>query len=296
MEKTLNHSPKESKSQTHFNCFFQTAICKFKQVFLFQTFCKTLETNLKIIQTQFHRLRQRKIQLLGWVWLLSLLLASPAYAGALSDRVSSFPDWHNKPPVDRAIGDLFYPDWIAGNWRVKSTLIDLVAPLAPKIVTPGFESNRQSVNQPIEFEVRFVPNAKKVIADRAFNGLNIARAYLGDRVVLSVKVDPNSPNKQITVLRDNRILTSTITERAIETPDPKHFITSEIFQQVFRSASQPYLNQVETTTAYQFLDRKIAADQITAIYLSPQDPDYFNAKNTPVALYRYRLEFSQTNE
>ncbi|MBD1855115.1 MULTISPECIES: DUF6816 family protein [Leptolyngbya] len=233
-----------------------------------------------------------KILLCSLIWLFTCFYTTPVWAGALSDRVSAYPDWHNKPPVSQATGDLIYPDWIAGTWHVKSTLIDLVAPLAPKIVTPGFESNRQYVNQPIEFDVRFKPNPTQVIADRAFNGLNIARAYLGDRAVLSVKVDPNSPNKQITVLRDDRILTSTITGRAIETPDPKQFITSEIFQQVFRSTSQPYLNQVETTTAYQFVDGKIGADQITAIYLSPQDPDYFNAGNTPVALYRYRLEFS----
>ena len=247
-----------------------------------------------------------KILIWGFVWILSFCCASPVWAGALLDRVSTFPDWHNKPPVDRAVGDLTYPNWIAGTWRVKSTLIDLVAPLAPKIVTPGFESNRAYVNQPIEFNVRFTPQPQsKVVADRAFNGLNIARAYLGDRAVLSVKVDPNSPNKQITVLRDDRILTSTITGRATETPAANQFITSEVFQQVFRGTSQPYLNQVETTTAYNYLANRtlaIAANQLTAIYLSPQDPDYFKTRNTPVALYQYRLEFfpliesSQPNE
>ena len=245
----------------------------------------------------------------GLIWLLSFWCTSPVWAGALVDRVSSFPNWHNKPPVDRAVGDLIYPDWIAGTWRVRSTLIDLVAPLAPKIVTPGFESNRSYVNQPIEFNVRFTKLQTKrlksgVVADRAFNGLNIARAYLGDRAVLSVKVDPDSPNKQITILREDRILTSTITGRAIETPTPNRFITSEIFQQVFRGTTQPYLNQVETTTAYFVapvdsninLTPAISADQITAIYLSPQDPDYFKAGDTPVALYRYRLEFSSQVE
>ena len=34
---------------------------------------------------------------------------------------------------------------------------------------------------------------------------------------------------------------------------------------------------------------KIEAEQITAIYLSPQDPDYFTAAGRPVALYRYEL-------
>ncbi|MBW4542643.1 MAG: hypothetical protein KME43_26465 [Myxacorys chilensis ATA2-1-KO14] len=95
------------------------------------------------------------------------------------------------------------------------------------------------------------------------------------------------------MLRDDYQLTSTITGRATETPNAKEFITTEVFQQVFRGAAQPYLNQVETTTAYQHHDeaRMIDADQITAIYLSPQDPDYFKAGEAPVALYRYRLEF-----
>ncbi|MBE9011238.1 hypothetical protein IQ250_13580 [Pseudanabaenaceae cyanobacterium LEGE 13415] len=231
-----------------------------------------------------------------FICFLSFSFASPVWAGALFDRVSTFPDWHNKPPVDRATSDLIYPNWIAGTWRVKSTLIDLVAPLAPEIVTPGFESNRDYVNQSIEFNVRFAQQSNGVIADRAFNGLNIAKAYLGDKSVLSVKVDPNSPNKQITTLKGDRILTSTITGRATETPAPNQFITSEIFQQIFRGTAQPYFNQVETTTAYNYSSNQITADQITAIYLSPQDPDYFKAGNTPVALYRYRLEFSPLSE
>jgi hypothetical protein len=46
----------------------------------------------------------------------------------------------------------------------------------------------------------------------------------------------------------------------------------------------------------------IIAEQVTAIYLSPQDPNYFEAidpeslfgQPRPVALYRYRLEFRKT--
>jgi hypothetical protein len=227
--------------------------------------------------------------------MICLLWSAPAWAGQLADRVAAFPNWTTKPIVDRAINDLVYPNWLEGTWRVESTLLDLVAPLAPEIITPGFESNRELLNQAIEFDVRFKKQAHQdVIVDRAFNGLNIARAYLGDRAVLAVKVDPNSPNKQITLLRDDRKLTSTITGRASESPSADKFITTEIFQQVFRGTAQPYLNQVETTTSYQRSIEKtpaIEADQITAIYLSPQDPNYFTAGEAPVALYRYHLIF-----
>ena len=52
------------------------------------------------------------------------------------------------------------------------------------------------------------------------------------------------------------------------------------------------INEVESTTAYQALPNlAIEANQVTAVYLSPQDPDYFKANSQPVALYRYRLKF-----
>nr|WP_290221576.1 hypothetical protein [Trichocoleus desertorum] len=252
----------------------------------------------------------------GFCCSLLLMLWQPiAQAGPLSDRIAAFPQWHAQPSVQAAKGDLVYPDWLTGTWDITSTLVDLAAPLAPEVVTPGFESNRQYLQQPIGFRVKFGPalsksanslipmpqsrSSSEVVADRAFNGLNIAKAYLGDRVVLAVKMDPNSPNRQITLLRGDRQLVSVVTGRATETPDPDQFITTEVFQQQFRGAPQLYFNQVETTTAYRRSTSAdspaIVADQITAVYLSPQDPEYFKAgglSNTrPVALYRYQLEF-----
>jgi hypothetical protein len=63
-----------------------------------------------------------------------------------------------------------------------------------------------------------------------------------------------------------------------------------VSQQVFRGTPHLYFNTVETTTAYRRLHSSIEANQVTAIYLSPQDPDYFKAVDRPVALYRYRLQ------
>lgn len=273
-----------------------------------------------------------------WLVLVLLLWSGEAQAGPLADRLAQFPYWEGKPSVTVAEGDLIYPDWMEGTWNVTSTLVDQVAPLSPEVVTPGFESNRRYLNQPVSFRVRFqainplsmrsreatqtvisdpfmplkTQNSKLktfgVVADRAFNGLNIAKAYLGDRIIQSVKVDPNSPNRQITSLHTGRQLISIVTGRATETSSPKQFIATEVTNQVFRGTPQPYFNQVETTTAYRLLHSadlsstssseavpltprlSIEADQITAVYLSPQDADYFKALEQPVALYRYRLE------
>ncbi|XQQ07308.1 MAG: DUF6816 family protein [Leptolyngbya sp. IPPAS B-1204] len=264
---------------------------------------------------------------LGGLLLLWLLCSGIALAASsqspLATRIEQYPNWQGKPPVQPAQGDLSYPDWFAGEWMVTTTLVDMTAPLAPEIVTPGFESNRQFLNQPIHFQVRFVePQAsglmhvsaqsklqsKHWVSDRAYNGMQLAKAYLGERAVLAVKVDPANPNRQITLLKGDRQLVSTVTERAAETPTPHEFITTEFFRQEFRGAPQLYFNEVENTTAYSYQPNPdqtdqplIVADQITAIYLSPQDPDYFKtlasdnpfSSPRPVALYRYRMEFRQ---
>jgi hypothetical protein len=161
------------------------------------------------------------------------------------------------------------------------------------------------LNQPMAFQVRFVERNGSLVSDRAFNGMNLARAYLDDptksdqtSVVQAIKIDSKNPNRQITLLKGDRQLVSTITQRAIATPSPGQFLTSELFQQEFRSNGQIYFNLVENTTAYSHpptaegTRETITADQITAIYLSSQDPDYFKAGDRPVALYRYRMQLT----
>lgn len=261
-----------------------------------------------------------------WTFCLIFLLVfcfdnSNCKAGELNQRLQNFPQWKKLTSVKRAVGDLIYPEWMKGEWEVKSTLVDLVAPLAPDIVTPGFESNRQYLNQPVSFKVRFViqkpvlsvfnfqtplfkiplkrvangdNKSTAVIADRAYNGLNLARAILGKNTVKAVKVDPDSPNRQITFLLGERQLVSIVKSRATETTADGRFIATEVFQQLFKSSARPYLNSVESVTAYKKLSTSnpaIEANQVTAVYLSSQDPDFFKAANKPVALYRYRLEF-----
>jgi hypothetical protein len=265
------------------------------------------------------------MQRLGWIlgWMGALLVwcwsCQGALAGELSERIARFPDWH-QPQLARQTGELTYPDWFRGSWVATSTLLEQQAPLAPDLMTPGFESNRQYIDRPIDFTVRFIPRntqplakispltfpqlptrstTPKIVADRAFNGLNIAAAYLGKDNVKSVKVDPQNPTRQITQLTQERELVSFVTGFDRELPNPNNFIATEVSQQVFQTTASIYLNIVETTTSYQFLATptpKITATQISAIYLSPQDPDYFKARDLPVALYKYKLDLVQNKD
>jgi hypothetical protein len=275
--------------------------------------------------------KYRHLLRFGLLMLIWLALSSTAWAESLQTRVQAFPHWSNLPTVQPAQGDLVYPDWFRGTWQVESTLVDLEAPLAPHVITPGFEGNRRYLHQPLTFQVRFLPpqlvpgrssrsfwrswqqtwqgwlpefspKQAEIVADRAFNGFNIAQAYLGNTdsetasQVESVVVDQNNPNRQVTTFRQDSQtlqLVTIVTDRARETPadDRSQFLTTEISQQFFRSRPQIYLNRVETTTAYQFdPDRqRIEAEQFTAVYLSPEDPQYFQALDQPVALYHYHL-------
>ena len=236
------------------------------------------------------------------VWLLAFNFAPMASSSPLADRIQQFPQWHHKPPLKLATGDLEYPEWMLGTWNVTSILVEQIAPLAPDIVTPGFEDNRNNLDRTFEFQVRFLKSNSKpnlhsnniVVADRAFNGENITKAYLGEDSLYRVKVDPNNPNQQISLLKQERQLVSRITGRSSETPKFDRFIASEYTQQLFKSPLSIYLNEVETTSLYQLLKPgKVTAQQITAIYLSPQDPDYFRAGDRPVALYRYHLDLER---
>ena len=248
-------------------------------------------------------------QHLSLILLVCLILFgfnAAALAGSLSERLEEFPQWTSKPSVKLAKGDLEYPEWMAGTWNVASTLTEQIAPLAPDIVTPGFEDNQDYIDKAIAFPVRFgteyytptksllsafKSSKPAVVADRAFNGTKITSAYLGDENVYKVKVDPDNPNQQITFLKGERKLISKITGRDSEIPDNNHFIATEVTQQLFRSPERLYLNEVETTSNYTKIDPEhISAEQITAIYLSPQDPDYFTAGDRPVALYHYHLD------
>ena len=246
-------------------------------------------------------------------------IAAPAAASALSDRALAFPQWISKPPTRRAVGDLTYPDWMGGTWRVTSTLVEMAAPLAPKVMSPGYDGNKQYLDRPITFDVRFVPQAiapaagpipvrtrqvePPIVADRAFNGESIARTYLGDGARARVRLERGNPNRQITSLTGDRELISDVIERASDTPDPQGFIATELVRQTFRSRDRlgnraiAHLNEVETTTVYRHRpsappgEPSILGDQMTAIFLDRRDNNYPRVRDRPVALYRYRLEF-----
>jgi hypothetical protein len=165
----------------------------------------------------------------------------------LGDRLQQFPTW---PAVTelRTRGELIYPQWLAGEWLVTSILKEQVAPLAPAIVSPGFERSRQDLDKPYRFRVRFGSSTtavapgievrqerskNAVTIDRAFNIEQIANAYLGANAVESVRAFQQPEIVQVTKLRNGTLLRAIVTGYRSESPTPNQFIATEIQQQIF---------------------------------------------------------------
>ncbi len=241
---------------------------------------------------------------------LNSLFVPVAWAESLSERVSNYPHWQNLPTLSHYKGEINYPDWFIGTWQVKSVLTEQIAPFAPDIVTPGFEGNRRYLNQPVAFKVRFhnktvipdynwsIPSlfntSSIIIADRRYNAKEITRAYLGESGILEIKLVSKPTPKLISLFPEQRRLISTVIGYDQKLLENDHFLTTELTNQQFEKNTVRYLNQVETTTDYyQISPSEIEAQQMTAIYLSPQDPNYFSAQNQPIALYRYHLSLER---
>ncbi len=244
------------------------------------------------------------------------VLPAEAMAGPLQTRIEQFPDWHSPPHLPAARGELYYPDWLAGKWLVTSTLVDAAAPLAPKIVTPGFKSSQAQLNQPITFPVRFKPastvpepswlnplpvtqSVEGIVADRIYNSIGLTEAVMGKDVLEMIEIDAQRPNRQVARFSNGQQLTTEVSNRATEMSAEHEFVSSELYLQEFSGPTQIFFNRVENTVSYRLVSTKplrIKADQMTAIYLSPQDPDYFKAWQQPVALYRYRMNFEPVTD
>lgn len=236
----------------------------------------------------------------------------PANSGILADRIVQYPHWEHQLSLPTPNQELIFPSWFEGKWDVNNILLEQIAPLSPKFKTPAFDSNLKYIDKNISFCVQFIPtilmprkdnfipiilNQKPVIIpDRAFNGLEIAQAYLGKENVKKVTINENNSTEQITEFSEESKLISTVIGRQQEKISEDKFITSEIIRQFFRRPNSIYLNLVEIITKYQLINPNyIQGKQVTAIYLSPQDPDYFLAFDQPVALYYYTLDLHRKN-
>lgn len=178
--------------------------------------------------------------------------AADAPAGPLERRLASWPTWSLPAPLPRpGRRDLVWPAWFTGSWEVSSTAAT-GAPLGQ------------------HWQARFVADGKGgAVADRAFNASQIGTALLGDGLI-SVRNDPANPNRQVTLLRGDRELESTVVGRRSAQPDGATFLADELTLQVLHGAGPPRISRVEVLGRWQRLeDGSINGEQWQGSYASP---------------------------
>lgn len=182
----------------------------------------------------------------------AMSLPPPSSPGLLERRLASWPAWSLPAPLPRPDrDDLIWPAWFRGEWEVSSTSADGAEP-------------------PLGWRARFVPSGNGgAVADRAFNASQIGKALLGDELI-SVRNDPANPNRQVSLLRGDRQLESTVVGRRSARPDGATFLADELTLQVLHGPGAPRISRVEVLGLWQRLeDGSLSGEQWQARYSSP---------------------------
>ena len=200
-----------------------------------------------------------------------LLVGSPSCASILEQRIDTWPDWSLPAPLPtpKNNNDIFYPNWFKGNWLITSYDLDA------------------SQDSPTIHKAKFIIDSNgRLIGDRPFNANSIGHALLGDKLI-SVKENPDSANRQITLLSNNFKLETTVTGRLQESKNEGTFLADELVFQILHGTISPRISQIETLSRYEACGKYICAKQLQARYQPPGK----NLKAVPVDLHQYWLIF-----
>ncbi len=176
----------------------------------------------------------------------------PAAPGPLKRRLANWPAWSLPAPLPRPNrGDLIWPAWFEGEWEVSS-------------------SPAEGSEPPLRWRARFQADGEGgAVADRAFNAGQIGAALLGNGLI-SVRNDPANPNRQVSRLRGDRQLESTVVGRRSARPDDATFLADELTLQVLHGPGTPRISRVEVLGLWRRLeDGSISGEQWQASYASP---------------------------
>ena len=198
---------------------------------------------------------------------------APSTPGPLEGRLASWPAWSLPAPLPRPErGDLVWPAWFRGEWEVSSTPAEGSEP-------------------PLRWRARFQAVGEDgALADRAFNAGQIGAALLGDGLI-SVRNDPANPNRQVSRLRGDRQLESTVVGRRSTRPDDATFLADELTLQVLHGPGTPRISRVEVLGLWRRReDGSISGEQWQASYASPaaglaasaEHPQRFNLRLVPL--------------
>ena len=120
---------------------------------------------------------------------------------------------------------------------------------------------------------------------------------------LSVKNDPNSPNRQFAELTEDRYLETKIIGRLYETINNDMFITDELILEIFHTPDLSRVSQVETLTEFrkcgfdgntlsELSSFNICGEQFQAVYNQPGQ----SLISVPIKTERSKLILSKSHD
>lgn len=209
---------------------------------------------------------------------------------------------------------LQYAPWLFGEWQCSSALQSFDAPKGQRFVpASAIAAAKADEGKAVPFTVRFyqtlpdsaanklrvtlgsVPESA-VVADRAFNIKSLTEATLGKPgAVESVAYDQRDSPDRVTVMYaatppQKAELYLSALRGDDTTRESDVFYTAECTRQVSIGVAR------EAVSDYQILcrfERKgpddVLLTQRVAVYLTPQDPAYFDVANAAVGVYTYTI-------
>jgi hypothetical protein len=231
------------------------------------------------------------------------------------------------PGAINGVDNLYYPDFMAGEWSVAQTLVDASAPLGLKFVggPNGLESiavatmaeARARLGIPVTFKLRFVQTKWGVAEDRLYNTKQRLDAFAGRPVVASVEYADVAVSNRGSVIKmggnDQDPLQTTVV-RFKGPAAQKTFLIShgaenllegskwagyELDRGIFALTNQNTAPPLTTDSEMIWMLEKIDDNYVQgklriAGYLNPNsDTLYFDARQRAVSLQDYTLDFKR---
>mmetsp|Transcript_38639 Transcript_38639/g.74071 ORF Transcript_38639/g.74071 Transcript_38639/m.74071 type:complete len:326 (+) Transcript_38639:79-1056(+) len=240
--------------------------------------------------------------------------------GRLSDRLERRQlknNIFNVPP-----GEMVYPAWMEGTWDVTCEFTGYQFPsrvpkekITANANIPGFQKLSLVYlpdvgKSPSTYQLRFSPRPSdsKVVEDRAYNLRSVIEGYLGPGLIDNVECSSKEPNRTTVTLKSlatrnaERIeLFTNSRETDTRNSDNAH-IAAECIRQVTLGYSNEYGVARMLVTDYQNVwtfvptpndSNSISGELVTAGYLQPSEPEYFNVTTNPVVLFSHRMKLTR---
>lgn len=220
------------------------------------------------------------------------------------------------PPYAMEGSDVFYPEWFAGTWNVKSLTTDVQAPCGVMLFggNATYDRARKEIGTFLNYESRFISDGsgRTVVADREFNVKSIAKVAMGANSVVDVSTaTPNKFSCLLSPMGSPSMLTVDliVLNRRQENVDANNFHCTEVVREIVSPVGQtgtparpqsPLLKEIETTSLYRLVSpTEVQCIQRSATFLLPsqQDPMALKmwelSRNRPIDVRFYDVRYTK---